>query len=65
MAVHKETILHTEFDQEISISLTPEKDGIELRYKEAGDEKFPPALYLDKAVIHALTQELIEYHKQL
>ena len=65
MSVHKETRLYTEFDQVISISLTPDKNGIELSYKEAGDEKFPPTLYLDKDVIHALTQGLIEYHKQL
>ena len=65
MAVHKETRLHTEFDQEISISLTPEQDGVELTFKEAGDDEFPPALYLNKEVINALTQTLIEYHKQL
>lgn len=62
--VFKTVELSTEFDQDIKIYPTPEYDGIELTYKEAGDEKYLPTLYLDRKTMESLIvtlQEMMTY----
>ena len=60
----KKTELSTDFDQDIRITPTPEYDGVELTYKEAGVEKYPPTLYLDRKTMESLIvtlQEMMTY----
>lgn len=62
--VFKTVELSTEFDQDIKVYPTLEYDGIELTYKEAGGEKYLPALYLDQKTMSALIvtlQEMMDY----
>ena len=62
--VWKNVELFTNFEQDIRVSPTPQFDGIELSYKEAGDEKYPPTLYLDRKTMESLIvtlQEMMDY----
>ena len=52
--------LSTEFEQDIRISPTPEFDGIEVFFKEAGDSKWGHSLYMDKKTMEALISSLNE-----
>jgi hypothetical protein len=52
--------LSTEFEQDIRISPTPEFDGIEVFFKEAGDFKWGHSLYMDKKTMEALISSLNE-----
>lgn len=56
--VWKRTEISTEFEQDINISPTPEWEGIEVSFKEAGDSKYGPTLYLDRKTLSALIVSL-------
>lgn len=65
--VFKTVELSTEFQQDIKVSPTPEYDGIELTYRESGDAKYLPTLYLDQKTMSALIvtlQEMMDYARK-
>jgi hypothetical protein len=57
--------LSTEFEQDIRISPTPEFDGLEIFFKEAGDSKWGHSLYMDKKTMEALISSLNEMMEYL
>jgi virulence-associated protein VapD len=58
--VWKSVELSTEFEQDIKVSPTPEYDGIEVYFKEAGDSRYGGSLYLDRKTMEALISTLKE-----
>ena len=58
--VWKSVELSTEFEQDIKVQPTPEYDGVEVYFKDAGDLKYSPSLYLDRKTMEALSITLNE-----
>jgi hypothetical protein len=58
MKIYKEMIICTQEGQDIRIAPTPEFDGLELSYKESGDTKYLPNLFLSKEVLEELKKTL-------
>lgn len=62
--IWKSVELSTEFEQEIKVNPTPEYDGIELYFKEAGGVVWGNSLYLDRNTMEALIvtlKEMMDY----
>lgn len=56
--VFKTIEISTEFEQDIRIHPTPEWDGIELEFKEVGEQYKFKTLYLDEGTAKELINEI-------
>ena len=62
--VWKSVEISTEFEQDIRVTPTPEFDGLEVYFKEAGDAKYGHSLYLDRKTMESLIvtlKEMMDY----